>query len=108
MYDLQAKKMVHQFDDQDLDTFYSIALTPDDRYVILGQRKSLTILDLRNKQIYHKFEKVHKGSVYSVATTPDGRFIISGAEDGSIKFSNLKQRKKSIISKKYMPARFVS
>jgi len=88
-----------------LERIKSIALTPDDRFVILGLYGPILILDLNTKQIFHEFEKAHqgnnslsinaqfpKGPVRCLAMTPDGGFIISGSSDCTIKIFELEAR----------------
>ncbi len=75
-----------------------IAVTPDGRFVLTGQRNNHSILiwDMSQGEIVSTLDE-HENIVTSIATTSDGRYFLSGSADGSLRFWKVQSsRNKSI------------
>jgi len=100
-YDLKNKKIIKRIYAPQLKySILSLAITPDNRYLISGTRndswvdedgylrKTVIVWDLKNFQPYKKFKQ--KGSIYSLAVSPDGRTLAIGTSRGEVFIADIK------------------
>jgi WD40 repeat protein len=76
---------------------WSVAVTPDGKYVvsgsgndplILGRDNTVRLWDLATGQEVRRFTG-HEDWVYSVAVTPDGQYVVSGSGDKTVRLWDL-------------------
>jgi tricorn protease-like protein len=71
-------------------TVWSVAVTPDGRYVVSGSGDwTVRLWELRTGREVRRFTG-HQGQVNSVAVTPDGRYVVSGSGDWTVRVWELR------------------
>jgi WD40 repeat protein len=80
----QENTLLNQDGFADPDDIYTIAITPDGKYIISGFDNGM--ISLWNSDKHIEIYKIHghASSVNAIAITPDGKYIISGSSDKTI------------------------
>ncbi|MCS7161473.1 MAG: WD40 repeat domain-containing protein, partial [Gemmatales bacterium] len=64
---------------------YSVAVTPDGKYVVSGSRdNTVRLWDLASGKEVRRFTG-HTNWVLSVAVSHDGKYVVSGSEDKTVR-----------------------
>lgn len=87
LWNLETGAQIQQFDGH-TNTIFSVAFSPDGRYVASGSSdKSVIIWDVQSGEQFRHFDTVHK--VYSIAFSPDGQHILAGEQRDVIALWNI-------------------
>jgi hypothetical protein len=71
------------------DYVYSVAVTPDGRYVVSGSGdNTVRLWELATGKEVRQF-KGHQRQIYSVTVTPDGKYAVSGSPDETMRLWDL-------------------
>jgi WD40 repeat protein len=72
------------------DAIYSVAFSPDGKYLACGSRDNTIELWSIESQKKVTTLKNHSKPVYSVAFSPDGKYLASGSDDKTVKLCSMK------------------
>jgi WD40 repeat protein len=88
LWELATGKEVRRFTGHE-DSVWSVAVTPDGKYVVSGSGdKTVRLWDLATGKEVRRFTG-HDGAVLSVAVTPDGKYVVSGSWDNTVRLWEL-------------------
>ncbi|KAH7921305.1 WD40 repeat-like protein [Leucogyrophana mollusca] len=79
-----------------VDVFWSVAYTPDGRYIVSGSSsrdQPLLLWDVDKGEVVGKPFRAHSDPVHAAAVTPDGKTVISGSSDHTIRIWDLDSRR---------------
>lgn len=86
----EIRKILGQIGSGSEGKIYTIALSPDNRYLAVGgyfnsgHNERVRIYDYRSGKLLHVL-KSHANVVLNVAFSPDGRYLVSGSHDKTVK-----------------------
>mmetsp|Transcript_4693 Transcript_4693/g.3879 ORF Transcript_4693/g.3879 Transcript_4693/m.3879 type:complete len:106 (-) Transcript_4693:466-783(-) len=95
LWDLKSKDLVKTLEDQDQEWVKSIAITPDEKYVMAGMdsRNRAVIWDVAQGKIIKQFHKHHEIGEYSIVKfTHDKKKVVSGSTYGHLTVWNTEKR----------------
>jgi WD40 repeat protein len=88
LWDLASGRILESSQKQE-GSLYSIAYSPNGKYLVSGSFKTFTIWDAQSLKELNKISGL-TSRIESVAFSPDSQFIGTGSSDGSVKIWNVK------------------
>jgi WD40 repeat protein len=94
LWDVLAKKRLHEFARVDRCGHTSLAVSPDGRLIAGSFDRTIQVWETCTRQRVAEFSG-HRGHVSALAFHPDGRTLASGGADGAILFWDLTGRRRA-------------
>ncbi|KAF0153925.1 MAG: (Myosin heavy-chain) kinase [Syntrophaceae bacterium] len=80
LWSVDSGRLIRTFDVPEnlMDTIPSLAVTPDGKYAVMGNRNGLLVWDMINPQMGYRTFRGYAKYVANVALSPDGQSVVSG------------------------------